>query len=269
MSHPPGLSQQPATWDAVAPTYAEDADLWNAFARESLRLLPLRGSDRVLDVGAGSGLLALAAAKHAKQVDAIDFSPGMVEQLRARAEREKLTNVAAEVMDAQDLAFEEDSFDAAFSLFAFFFFPNRARAFAEMYRVLKPGARALIATWGPIERRPMMRIGFEAAAEALPHLPRPRKGDLQEPADCIREMSQAGFKNVQAHTFTASIEVENAEHYLDCIVRSGAPFAVMKQKVDEATWRDMMEKMLNALKTRLPENGGELGAEAILTMGTR
>jgi SAM-dependent methyltransferase len=172
-------------------------------------------------------------------------------------------------MDAQGLEFPEATFDAAFCIFAFFFFPDRARAFRELHRVLKPGGRALIATWGPIERRPIMRVAFEAVAEVLPHVPRPTKGDLQDPAECVREMTEAGFRDVQAQVFTSSTHFESAEAYVDLMVRSGAPFAVMRKKVSDGEWSSIRARLIEAVSRRFPNGGADLSAEAILTFGTR
>lgn len=266
---PPSLQQQPGTWDAVAPTYAADAWQWGDYAGEALRTLALAAGDRILDVGAGPGTFALVAARHAAHVVGIDFSPGMIEELAARAKRDGLTNVEAKVMDAQELSFEDGSFDAAFSLFAFFFFPDRGRAFREMHRVLRPGGRALIATWSPIERRPIMKLAFEALAESVPQAPLPTKGDLQDPAECVREMTAAGFHDVSAHLFEASVRIESAEHYFELISRSAAPFAVMRKKVGEQAFEGIRTAVVAALRKRLPAGPTDLSAEAIFTVGTR
>jgi ubiquinone/menaquinone biosynthesis C-methylase UbiE len=265
---PPSPQQLPDTWDAVAPTYAEDVAQWSDYASEALRMVPVASTDRVLDVACGPGTLAFLAASRAARVDAVDFSPGMIEQLRSRASREGVKNIEGAVMDAQKLELPDATFDAAFNLFSFFFFQDRARAFRELHRVLKPGGRALVATWAPIERRPVMQIGFEAMAEALPQLPRPAKGDLQDPEECVREMTDGGFRDVTARTFTASVHIDSAEHYVDMIVRSGAPFVVMRKKMGEEGWKAVRGKLLEAVRKRLP-GAADLSAEAILTTATR
>jgi ubiquinone/menaquinone biosynthesis C-methylase UbiE len=260
--------QTPKPWDAVAPTYAEDVGQWTAYAEEALRVVPVATDARVLDVACGPGTLAFLAARRGARVDAVDFSPGMIEQLRARAAREDMHNIQASVMDAQALTYADGSYDAAFCLFAFFFFPDRARAFGELFRVLRPGGRALIATWAPIERRPVMRIMFEAVAEALPDLPRPTKGDLQDPSECIAEMGAAGFQDVTAHTFTASMGFDSPEHYVELMVRSAAPFVLLRAKLGEGAWHEAMQKVTGAVRRRFP-SGAELTAEAIITTGSR
>lgn len=266
---PPSPQQLPPTWDAVASTYAEEMEQWSSYAEEALRLVPVGPTDRALDVAAGPGTLTFALAARVAHVDAVDFSPGMIAALEARIARDSVTNVDAAVMDAQWLELPDSVFDAAFCLFGFFFFPDRPRAFREMRRVLRPGGRALIATWAPIDRRPLMKVAFDAMAEALPQVPRPGKGDLQDPAECVREMSEAGFRDVVATPFTASLHVESAERYVELIERTAAPLAVMRQKLGEQAWLAMRAPLLEAVRRRIPEGGAELSAEAIFTLGTR
>src|SRR5262245_33096261 len=121
----PSLQQQPITWDAVAPTYAEDVPQWGRYVDEALRLLSVGPADRVLDIATGPGTLAFPAALRGARVDAVDFSPGMIDELRARAARDGIDRVHGAVMDAHELAFGDATFDAAFCLFAFFFFADR------------------------------------------------------------------------------------------------------------------------------------------------
>jgi SAM-dependent methyltransferase len=266
---PSSPMQLPATWDAVASGYAEDAaPLMVPFAEHALRLLAPASDARLLDVAAGPGTLACLAAPRVRSVLAVDFAPGMLEQLRARAAREGL-QIETALMDAQALAVADADFDAATCMFGFMFFPDRARAFRELHRVLRPGGRALIATWAPIERRPFMKVGMDALVEALPDVPAPAKGDLQQLADCEREMSAAGFRDVRAQTFTASVRFESAEAYARMMERSGAPFAALRKKLGEAAWQEAFARLVEGVRRRLAELGPELSGEAILTIGTR
>ncbi|HEU5056061.1 MAG TPA: class I SAM-dependent methyltransferase [Kofleriaceae bacterium] len=267
---PPGPLQLPATWDAVAAGYAEEVPRWfGAFALEAERAADLRPADRVLDVAAGPGTLAFQVAPRVARVTATDFSPSMIEELRARAAREGVANVEGQVMDAQALGFPDGSFDAAFCMFAFMFFPDRARAFRELHRVLAPGGRAVVGTWAPIERRPLMKVGFDAIAEVFPDLPRPQKGDLQQPEECVAEMTAAGFREVSARAFGASVWVESAERYLDVMERSGAPLAILRKKLPPAAWAEAHGRLVDVVRRSVPSGGVELAAEAIITRGDR
>jgi SAM-dependent methyltransferase len=263
------LMQTPGPWDLVAPTYAEDAAQWREYADEALRLCPVEATDRVLDLACGPGTLALRLAPRVARVDGVDFSPGMIEELRTRAQADGLSNITGHVMDAQHLGFPDAAFDAAYCMFGFFFFPDRAKAYAELVRVLRPGARFLMATWSPIERRPFMKLGFDAMAEALPHLPRPAKGDLQDPAECVKELTDAGFSQVECSAFDFGILLETPERYLTLVTRSAAPMAAMKKKLGPEAWQSAMAKMLEVLGRTFPAGGSKLTAEALFTRAVR
>ena len=266
----PGPMQLPATWSATAVGYAEEiVPFMVPYGEKALSMVTLRPEDHVLDVAAGPGTLTFLAAPRVSRVIAIDFAPGMVDQISARAARDAVSNVEGAVMDAQTLSFPDAAFHAVFCMLGLMFFPDRARALGEMRRVLRPGRQAVIATWGPIERRPLMKLGFEAMAEALPGLPSPAKGDWQNPEECVREMTEAGFKQVTTQLFTASAHADSAEHYLRIMARSGAPFIALKKKLGDEAWAQAETRLLDAVRRRMPAGGADFPAEAILTVGTR
>lgn len=262
--------QSPDTWDTVAAGYADEARRHAArYAEEALRRLPPEPGDHVLDLASGPGTLALLAAPRAARVTAVDFSAKMIDELRALAKASGFGNVEGTVMDSRALAFGDRTFDKAYCMFAFMFFPDRARCFSELLRVLRPGGRLLVGTWGPIERRPLMKLGFDALVEALPDAPRPQKGDLQSVEDCAREMTDAGFVDVSAVPFTVSARVQSAEEFVTSLERGGAPLAVLRKKLGETAWAVAHAKMLEVIRRNIPEGGADLSAEAILTVGTR
>lgn len=267
-SPPRSPLQSPETWDAVAPAYRDTVRKhFYHYAEEIIRLADLKSTDHVLDVACGPGTVALRVAPKVDTVAAIDFSPGMVAELNQSARGQKLSNLNGQVMDASKLDFSDASFDVAFCVFGFMFFPDRAKSFREMRRVLRPGGRALIATWGPIADRPMMKLGFDALAEALPELPAPTKGDLQTEADCVREMSEAGFSDVQTQLFTASAHIDSAATYVDFMERGGAPFAALRKKLGEEKWKVAHKHFFAAVEKRIPKGGIELSALSILSVG--
>ena len=109
----------------------------------------LRPGMRVLDLGCGKGFLAAALAHRGANVDAIDISSKSVERCRKRAE---LSDVAERtnfhVMDCENLAFEDDSFDAVCGSFVLHHLDLEKIA-KEVFRVLKPSGRsAFIETFG-------------------------------------------------------------------------------------------------------------------------
>ncbi len=103
----------------------------------------------MLDVACGSGNGAIAAARRTwADVVGADYVPALLERGRERAAAERLKIEFVEA-DAQDLPFEDDSFDIAMSIFGAMFAPDQRRAAAELARVVKPGGRIGMANWCP------------------------------------------------------------------------------------------------------------------------
>ena len=103
---------------------------------------------RVLDVAAGNGNAALAAARRGCDVTATDYVEALLEGARRRADADGL-ELTTRVADAEDLPFDDASFDAVLSTFGVMFTPNPDRAAAELVRVCRPGGRIGLANWAP------------------------------------------------------------------------------------------------------------------------
>lgn len=195
--------ETPEGWDPLVDAYEKTFQPFTTqFVEEALRLANLKPGQKVLDVAAGAGALTLAAAKAGANVTAIDFSPKMIDRLRARLTEENLSNASAFVMDGQALDFPDDSFDAAFSAFGVMFFPDRDRGFKEMRRVLRHNGCAGVIVWASPFR--LMQFFRQAMEETVPEIapPQPAAGivALQEADRLLSEMSAAGFRNINIHT---------------------------------------------------------------------
>src|SRR5512134_2181969 len=104
--------------------------------------------NRVLDVAAGNGNATLAAARRFADVTSTDYVPALLDKGRERARAEGL-GVQFQVADAEDLPFDDGSFDIVLSTFGAMFTPDHARTAGEMLRVLRPGGRIGMANWTP------------------------------------------------------------------------------------------------------------------------
>src|SRR5512138_3140554 len=167
MTQPSPLAA-PAPWDLVAPAYAEEVvPMFEVFAREALRLAAPPPGGRIVDVACGPGTVSVLAAQDGHRVDALDFSPGMIDKLRARIAALGLTGITPQIGDGQALPYADATADAGFSMFGLMFFPDRAKGFAELRRVLKPGARAVVSSWYPLDAVPVLAAMFGAVREAV------------------------------------------------------------------------------------------------------
>ena len=129
------------SWDEVAATPA-----FQRLARQvGERAAPSPG-DRVVDLGAGTGLLTLALAPAVARVTAVDSSPVMLDRLTAKAAAAGLTNVGQVLADIRNLPLPDESATLVVSSYAFHHLSDadKALALSEARRVLAPGGRLVI-----------------------------------------------------------------------------------------------------------------------------
>jgi ubiquinone/menaquinone biosynthesis C-methylase UbiE len=118
----------------------------NPFARrrtrKTLDRLGLRPGQKILEIGPGPGRLLIPAAQRVLPgglVVGIDVQAGMIERLKAKAERAGVTNLTAILGDAAEPHVTEASFDVVFLCTALGEIPDRSGALAQCFRALKPG----------------------------------------------------------------------------------------------------------------------------------
>jgi len=110
--------------------------------------LDLDATTRVLDVAAGTGNAALPAAQRGAQVTASDLTPELLDNGRARAEAEGL-ELEWVPADAEDLPFEDESYDVVMSSIGVMFAPHHQAAADELVRVCRPGGTIALLCWTP------------------------------------------------------------------------------------------------------------------------
>jgi ubiquinone/menaquinone biosynthesis C-methylase UbiE len=206
----PLVEQLAAEYSAKASAYDQFwAPVLRPFALPLLDALPLGGSRRVLDLGAGTGYLAhsiRARAPHSAIVLA-DCAVGMLQL----APTETWTSRVA--VDAQDLAFAAGVFDVAVLAFVLFHVPDPRAALREVRRVLRPGGVIGITTWSEVEAMPAFDLWTQeldaAGAATVPRDPRMIQDALMDTPDKLAALlSESGFVDVRAtqarfeHRFT-------------------------------------------------------------------
>jgi SAM-dependent methyltransferase len=135
--------------------------LFGQFVEPILDAVAAGDGDRLLDVGAGTGIVARTALQRVGaggSVVAVDPNAGMLTVAKRLAPGVDIRHGVAEQLPILDA-----EIDCLTCQFAMMFFSDRSRAVEEMRRVLRPGGRLAVATWASVEESP----GYAAMVQLL------------------------------------------------------------------------------------------------------
>lgn len=161
-----------------------------------------------LDVASGTGEPAISIATlmgNRGRVVATDISTQPLKIAAERAQQRGLTNIEFQPADVHALQFPDRSFDRVTSRLGIMFFADPARAFREIYRVLRPGGRASFLAWGPFFQ-PYFTTTIGTLMKELGVAELPASGaamfKFSDPAELARQLEQAGFVQAEARLET-------------------------------------------------------------------
>ncbi len=201
-----------ATVAAWAKWHLEQAAQTQPTTELLMRIAQPRPGARVLDVAAGTGALTARLA-HAVgpsgHVTVTDLSAGMLAANEQNARKAGLTNVSFQQADAHTLKFPDQQFDLVTCRFGVMYFADSLQALKEIYRVLKPGGRAVFIAWGAMERNPFFLTGlgpfFKRVVVPPPPPGAPTPFKYAQEGTLATDLGQAGFKEVREEAQTIDL----------------------------------------------------------------
>jgi len=259
----------PMPWNLVASAYeTEVVPTFRHFAEEALRLAAPPPGALLADVACGPGTLAHVAATRGHTVDALDFSPEMIALLERSAAERQLGNIRARVGDGHALPYPDGGHDAAFSLFGLMFFPDRPRGFAELRRILRPGARAVVSSWQPLDRSPALAAIVGVLQQALPEpAPAAQPPPLVTAEACRAEMGRS-FRAVEVHPISSQVPFPSAAELWASMERSMPPVVLTRHRLGEQAWGPISARVRDMVTERLGTAPLALDLHAWFSVGT-
>ena len=231
------------------------------------RLTP-RAGDRWLDLACGTGAVAERACAAGSRVTGLDLTPELLDAGRAKA-----ADAGVEIEwvegDAEQLPFEDESFDVVVSTIGVMFAPDHGRAASELARVLRPGGRLGVASWTPDGT-----IGafFKATAG---HMPPPPEGFQPPPLwgteAHVRELFDGTGVALRFEEADIKFDYESADEAIEVFESKFGPVVTAKRMLEpEGKWEALRADM-HAMFVEQIDHAGPEGyrGQYLLALGTK
>jgi len=142
-----------STYNSAADYYDHSANsFWERFGRRTVERLQLPLGARILDVCCGSGASAIPAAEAVGpdgSVLGIDLAENLLALGSSKANQRGLKNIQFRSGDMLQLDLPDASFDAVICVFGIFFVPDMKSGLRALWRIVRPGGKLAVTTWGP------------------------------------------------------------------------------------------------------------------------
>jgi ubiquinone/menaquinone biosynthesis C-methylase UbiE len=240
--------------------------IFHDYAADLARRAAAIGAENALEIACGTGISTAAlrcALPASARITATDLNAPMLEI--AKGKLTSAPNIRFQLADAMALPFDDAAFDLVAIQFGVMFFPDKAAAFSEIRRVLKPDGALLFNVWSTMAANPFAEI---ANADAIKFFPdNPPKFYLTPfgYADIARaraDLAAAGFRNVDHEVVRISKEVPDWTHFAKGAIY-GNPMIVDIQASKTVKADDMVDAIAGELEQRFGPAPARMPLEAI------
>jgi ubiquinone/menaquinone biosynthesis C-methylase UbiE len=204
-----------------------------------IECLDIADHQQHLDIAAGTGEPGLSIAKLSPKgrVVLTDLAAEMLDVAARRARAQGLSNIDTKVCSADELPFDDATFDSVSVRFGYMFFPDVAKATAEFARVLKPGGRLCSSVWVKPEENPWTTIVMQAIATEVvvvpPNPDGPNMFRCAAPGYVSAHYERAGLQDIAESEVAVELVTRSPEEYWEMISEHVSLAAATLQQVDE------------------------------------
>src|ERR1700752_134649 len=228
------------TYNAASDHFDSSANsFWERFGRRTVDRLDLRTGASVLDVCCGSGASALPAAGTIGPpglVLGVDLAENLLELARRKAKQQGLNNVEFRPADFLELGLPSASFDAVVCVFGIFFVPDMTAAVSELRRLVRPGGKLAITTWGPRFLEPVSTAFWDSIRSVRPELHKSFNpwDRIVEPEALGSVFSSAGIQDVEIVAEPGTHPLDSPEDWWSMVLGTGYRGTVDLLEADES-----------------------------------
>src|SRR5450631_36476 len=249
-----GLSAGWEKWDSVI------MDQLGPVGAAIIERLGIAEDHQHLDIAAGTGEPGLSIARLSPKgrVVLTDLVAEMLDIAARRARAQGIANIETKVCSADDLPFNDATFDSVSVRFGYMFFPHVAKATAEFARVLKPGGRVCSSVWVNPEANPWTSIVMQAVATEVVLVPPDPDGPnmfrCAAPGYVSALYEAAGLREVAEWDVDVSLVTRSPAQYWEMISEHVSLAVAALQQVDEPA-RERIAKAVIAKVSTYEEDG--------------
>jgi ubiquinone/menaquinone biosynthesis C-methylase UbiE len=238
-------------YNAAAESFdAEPLAFWNRHGRRTIERMSLRRGAHVLDVCCGTGASALPAAQAVGpdgKVIAVDLAGELLKLGQAKAQAAGLQSLEFRRGDMTSLGFPDRHFDAVLCVFGIFFVPDMETQVAELWRMVRPGGRLAITTWGERFWSPVYELWLEVVRRRRPDLHIAfNPWDRITTTDAVRRLLQnGGAQNVEVDAEDGYQTLRTPEDFWTIALGSGLRWTIDQMSTELA--REVKQELLDRL----------------------
>ena len=224
--------------------------LFEPFALDLVRRL---GNDKVknaLELACGTGRVTRHLAASSVLLTATDINSDMLTIARRKISAD---NILWDVADMADMPYPDDFFDLVICQFGLMLVPDKGKALAEIFRVLKKGGRLLFNVWGDRKENEIWDIGLKVVGAFLSENQAPQHigpFSMDDENETIRIVKQSGFRDIQFDAVRKTGIIESANIAAGGFIQ-GLPFAKIIMQKDPSLILTIEEKLAKELITQL------------------
>lgn len=248
-------------YDELAPNYY-------SMAGHLVERAKVLSGDEVLDVGCGTGSVAITAARYGADVTGVDITPALLDRARENTELAGIEDIDWQEGDATALPFEDDRFDVILSSVGHMYGDPPEQTTAELLRVTRPGGYVGFTAWTPTSLFPFM-AGILTTYLSSQQLP-----DFSEPpfawgdSDVVQDRLGVHVESIAFETETVLYPALSPAHFWQELSSLSGVFSEYLDAVDDDAWESLRTEIVETIRPYFDERRNAVELEYLLTTAT-